>query len=522
MRLLLPLCALLVAVASPARAEVELAGVFGDNMVLQRDRKIAIWGTALQGEEVTVTFDGQSAKVMPDTDRRWQVEMGPFAVQAARELTVKGSNTITLKGVCVGDVWVCSGQSNMAWPVKRSLDVEKEITESLNPRLRVFTMNKRVAGEPQRDFDEKQAGWSQCNPDTVGNFSAVAYYFARQVRLDLAIPVGIIVSAWGGTPAESWTRRETLLAHDATRPVVARWDLAIRQHPEKQREHQKMVDAWKRVAQRAKETGRKPPRRPSGPLGPTHRQRASGLWNGMIAPLVPMRVRGFLWYQGESNSGRAEQYATLFPAMISDWRAAWKQGDLPFLFVQLANFRGVRDEPVVSAWAELRDAQRRTLRLPKTAMAVAIDIGDAKDIHPKNKQEVGRRLALAARALVYPEELKEKVEGPIEYSGPLYSKSERAGRKVMLSFTHLGGGLRTRGDEPLTGFTIAGADKVFHVAKTKIDGDQVAVWHAEVSEPIAVRYGWADNPVCNLINAVGLPASPFRTDNWPGVTAGKR
>ena len=514
MRFGLLLGTLLVVVATPALADVTLPPIFSDNMVIQRDAPFVIWGTSDPAEKVTVEFDHRTGTTTADNDGHWRIEMEPFLVTAQRELVVRAKNTITLKGVCVGDVWVCSGQSNMAWPVSRSMNAKQEIATSENFRLRLFTMHNRVSAEPQTDFAPKQRGWSRCDPTTVGSFSAVAYYFGRVVREDLGIPVGLIVTAWGGTPAESWTRREELLAHDECQPIVERWDKVVADYPAALAKHKLAVKAWE---------DRKIGRRPRKPPGPLHPHRASGLWNGMVQPLTPMCIKGFLWYQGESNVGRAEQYGTLFPAMIRNWRASWDQGDLPFLFVQLANFRPVQREPVQSAWAELRDAQRRTLSLPKTAMAVTIDIGEAGDIHPKNKQEVGRRLALAARALAYPKEMESKIEGPLVYSGPLCVQIDYIEDKAHLSFMHLGrGGLQTRNNDPLRGFTIAGKDKVFRLAHARIQNNQVILSHPDIGKVAAVRYGWADNPVCNLVNAEGLPASPFRSDTWPGLTAGKR
>lgn len=510
-----------IVLAAPAQADVQLAGLFGDDMVLQRDQKISIWGRADAGEAVRVTFDGTSASTTAAEDGTWRVTMGPFVVQAAQKLHVVGKNTLTLTGVCVGDVWICSGQSNMAWPVKRAANAAQEIEDALNPRLRLFTVPRRVAGSPQADL-ARPATWSVCNPETVGDFSAVAYAFGRQVRLDLGIPVGLIVTAWGGTPAESWTRAEVLGRNSVLQPIAKRWNEALAAFPVRKQAFDKALADWKDAAKQARAKGEKPPRRPRPPPGPTHPHRAAGLWNGMVAPLVPFGIRGVIWYQGESNASRAEQYATLFPEMIKDWRVAWQQGDFPFLFVQLANFRAVREQPGDSAWAELRDAQRRALAVPRTGMAVAIDIGEARDIHPKNKQEVGRRLALCARALAYPDEIRGKLDGPIVSAGPLYQAVRFERGRARLTFTHRGTGLAIRGDGPLQGFTIAGSDRVFRKAQAALEDGQVLVWHPDISEPKAVRYAWADNPIANLANAEDLPASPFRTDDWPGVTAGKR
>ncbi|MHC4670466.1 MAG: sialate O-acetylesterase [Planctomycetota bacterium] len=491
--------------AAAAQAEVTLAGIFGDDMVLQQDAVLAIWGRAAPGERVRVTLAGRTARTEADADGRWRVELGPFRASAGRTLTVAGRNRITLHRVCIGEVWLCSGQSNMQWPVRRSAHADREIAGARDPRLRLYTVPRHVAGEPREDVQGK---WAVCGPETVASFSAVAYFFGRRLRADLKIPVGLIHASWGGTPAEAWTSRAALEAAPVLRPILERWDRTLAAWPAKRAAHEARLEAWQQQAEAARAAGTKPPPRPRAPPGPDHPHRASGLFHGMIAPLRPFAIRGVIWYQGESNAGRAEQYQTLFPTLIRDWRRAWGRGDFPFLYVQLANFRAVVTEPGESAWAELRDAQRHALAEPNTAMAVAVDIGEARDIHPKNKQEVGRRLALAAQALAYAgaRPRQEKVV----FSGPLYESHAVRGREVVVRFRHVGGGLAARDGDALRGFAVAGADRRFLRAQARLE------------RPVAVRYAWADNPVCNLINAEGLPASPFRTDDWPGVTAGKR
>ena len=509
--------ALLLLVAAPAAADVVLADLFSELVVLQRQKRIPIWGRADPGEGVAVTFQGQTASTTTGRDGRWRVEIGPFEALAARPLTVTGKNTIRIERVFVGEVWVCSGQSNMAFSVQRSEGAQEELEGLVNPRLMLYTVKRRVAGEPQESAGGR---WVRASPETVAKFSAVAYYFGKRLRSTLAIPVGLIHSSWGGTPAEAWTRRETLARDPVLRPIVERWDRALAEGPQREQAWKRSLDRWKQQAEAARAAGRPAPRRPRPPLGPNHPHRASGLFDGMIAPVIPFAIRGAIWYQGESNAGRAEQYRTLFPAMIRDWRAAWGQGDFPFYFVQLANFRPIVTEPGDSAWAELRDAQRFALKEKNTAMAVTIDIGAADDIHPRNKREVGRRLALAALANLYREELGDKPV-PVE-AGPLYESHRRKGNRLVVRFRFVGGGLRTRNGDPLSGFTIAGKKMRFLQAQARIEGDTVVVWHPRLKRPAAVRYAWADNPVCNLVNAEGLPASPFRTDDRPGLTAGKR
>lgn len=353
-----------------------------------------------------------------------------------------------------------------------------------------------------------------CSPETVPGFSAVGYFFGRELHKELNVPIGLIHTSWGGTPAESWTRRGALESVPDCMPILERFDEAMAKYPEAKKKYDESMIAWKEDVKKAKAEGKNPPRRPGAPFGPGNPHSPAGLYNAMIAPLIPYSIGGAIWYQGESNAGRAYQYRKLFPAMITNWRKDWGQGDFPFLFVQLANFMAVDPEPVDSAWAELREAQLMTLALPNAGMAVIIDIGEARDIHPKNKQDVGKRLALWALGKSYG---KKQV-----YSGPIYKSKRTEGNKITLEFEHVGGGLAAGGGEPLKGFAVAGADRKFVWADAKIDGNTVIISSDEVSEPAAVRYGWANNPVCNLYNKEGLPASPFRTDDWPGVTVNNK
>jgi len=326
--------------------------------------------------------------------------------------------------------------------------------------------------------------------------------------------VGLIHSSWGGTPAESWTSMAGLQSDPMYKHILERWEKVLANYPQAKADFDKKLDQWKEVAKKAKAEGEKPPDKPRKPWGPGHPWTPAGLYNAMVSPLVPYAIQGVIWYQGESNADRAWQYRKLFPLMIEDWRASWGQGPFPFLFVQLANWQERQPEPGESDWAELREAQLMTLDLPNTGMAVTIDIGEAEDIHPKNKQEVGRRLALNALANTYGKE--------VVYSGPIYKSMKQKGNKIVLSFSHTDHGLEARGGGPLKGFAIAGEDRQFVWANAEIDGTKVVVWSDELAEPVAVRYAWAINPECNLYNGAGLPASPFRTDDWPGVTVDAR
>lgn len=457
-----------------ALAEVKPHALFSDNSVLQQGVQVPVWGTAADDEKVTVKFQGQTVAAVAKGGQ-WKVELQPLKAGGPFEMTIKGSNSITLKNVLVGEVWIASGQSNMQWAVSQSEDPQQVAAASANPKIRLFTVERRALPEPQSDVPVKPGEglgvWQECSPDTVPNFSAVAYHFGRELQKALDVPVGLISTNYGGTPAEAWTSRKTLETTDGLKEAFA--------------------------AQPATN-------QPNSP---------AGLYNAMIHPLLPCAIKGAIWYQGESNAGRAYEYRTLFTSMIEDWRANFGQPDFTFLCVQLAPFTAIVKDPGESDWAELREAQLlATQKLKNVGMAVITDLGDENDIHPKPKGPVGSRLALAARGIAYGES--------IEYSGPVYSKLEVKQEKITLSFDHLGGGLVAK-DGALKGFTIAGQDRKFHNAYAEIEGDQVVVFCPEVPEPVAVRYGWANYPVVNLWNKAGLPATPFRTDDFPGVTQPK-
>jgi sialate O-acetylesterase len=582
-------------------------------------------------------------------------------------MTISGKNTVTIKNILVGEVWVCSGQSNMQMAVTQSANAQQEIAEADYPDIRLFTVERKVADQPQSNC---VGSWVKCSPQTVGDFSAVAYFFGRELHKELNVPVGLIHTSWGGTPAEAWTSARVLRTLADYKGVIEEIE-QMRANPEPfQKKYEQQLLEWQKkidlsepdgkgctdvnyddsgweqmelpnlweqagladfdglvwfrkeidvpqlwvgkelilelgpiddmditwvngtrvggietpghwqtarkykiastvikpgrnvIAVRVLDTGggggicgsaeqmklklaeatiglagrwrykkgydlKSMPPQPRPPLLVNNPNAPTSLYNAMIAPLIPYGIQGAIWYQGESNASRAYQYRRLFPAMIQNWRQDWKQGDFSFLFVQLANFMAANPEPSESEWAELREAQTMTLALPNTGMAVIIDIGEANDIHPKNKQDVGKRLALWALAKTYGKELV--------YSGPIYKSMKIERRAIVradvtdyecviaLFFDHVGSGLVAKGGEPLKGFAIAGADRKFVWADAKIaDGNVIVVSSDKVSEPIAVRYAWANNPVCNLYNKEGLPATPFRTDDWPGLTADKK
>jgi sialate O-acetylesterase len=514
---------------SAARADVKLPAIFSDHMVLQQGMAVPVWGTGDAGEEVTVTFAQQKQSTKADDKGHWTVKLANLsASEKPEELIVAGKNKIEFKDVLVGEVWVCSGQSNMEFQVRSTKDHDKEIAAADHPNIRLFSVPKNVKYEPQSDVKPahgpQEAVWLACTPETAPSFSAVGYFFGRKLHEDLKIPIGLIHSSWGGTVAEAWAESSHLAADSELAAMLNR-------NKDVEANYQKQLAKWEadveenkaavafNAAQKPAAPGDPPPQvrvvrklppRPQDP-GQSPNQ-ASVLYNGMIAPIVPYAIKGAIWYQGESNAGRAYQYRKLLPTMIQSWRDVWSEPALDFYIVSLANFTAVPKEPGESEWAELREAQSMTAALPHNGQALAIDLADANnpgDIHPKDKQSVGYRLALVSLARTYGK--------PIDYSGPEYKHAKIDGSKVILQFK-FAEGLTAKGGEPLKGFQIAGEDKKWHWADAKIEGDSVIVSSPDVAKPAAVRYDWANNPEGNLYNKAGLPAVPFRTDDWVGVT----
>jgi len=506
-------CLVGLLVSGTTWADIRLPSVIGDNMVLQSGAKAPIWGWAEPGETVylRVNWHRMERRVTADADGKWMFKVKTPPAGGPYKIMLKGKNTIAIKNILVGEVWVCSGQSNMQMTVQSSANATEEIGVAKYPKIRLFSVARKVADAPQTDCTGR---WVECSPETVPGFSAAGYFFGRKLHKELKTPIGLIHTSWGGTPAEAWTSEAKMKSDADFAPILKRWEDAVANYPQAMVKYKEKELQWRKAVEQAKAEGKRAPRKPYAPFGPGHSHSPSGLYNAMIAPLIPYAIQGAIWYQGESNAGRAYQYRKLFPAMIESWRENWDQGRFPFLFVQLANFRQTEDEPAESDWAELREAQTMTLESPNTGMAVIIDIGEANDIHPKNKQDVGKRLALWALAKTYGHK--------IVYSGPLYKSMEARNGKITLRFDHTGGGLVAQGEEPLKGFAIAGADRKFVWADAQIKGNTVVVKSDAIAEPVAVRYAWAINPVCNLYNKAGLPASPFRTDTWPGVTVDKK
>ncbi|MBI1353668.1 MAG: sialate O-acetylesterase [Acidobacteria bacterium] len=483
---------LLLLLPALAAADVRLPSLIGDHMLVQRDQPIRLWGWAEPGEQVSAAMAGHSSQAVTGPDGRWRVDLMPLPAGGPHKLEIQGKNKITVDDVLVGEVWVGSGQSNMGFQVRNAIHADKEIASATDGQIRLFQVKLETAFTPK---DDVTGEWMVCSPKTIPTFTAVGYFFARHLRQKLNIPVGVIQSAWGGTPAEAWTPRETLDNDDELHAFLERWNRQMEAYPRTKVRFDGQLAKW--------EASKQGPR-PREPAGPGHQHQPTVLYNAMIAPLTPYAIGGAIWYQGENNASRGQgyEYEHLMRSMIEAWRQKWGVGDFPFLFVQLANYARVSD---TAQWPELREAQTHTLRTVNTGMAVTIDIGESQDIHPKNKQDVGLRLGLAARAIAYGEH-------DLVYSGPIYRETSVEPGKLRLWFDHVGSGLMAKG--PLEGFQVAGGDGRFHAAEAKIDGENIVVWSEHVKTPVAARYAWADDPKAPLYNKEGLPASPFRTDDW--------
>jgi sialate O-acetylesterase len=509
-------------VTAQLRAEVVPHTLISEGAVLQQGVDVPIWGTGKDGEQVAVEFQDQKLSTIVK-DGRWRVDLkalkpgGPFTLKI---------NTITLNNILVGEVWICTGQSNMNMGLGQIEGGPEAVANSADPMLHFVNLPVRGAATPQRDFETKLT-WNESNPKTTAYLSAVAYHFARHLRQHLNVPVGLIFGGNGSMSVQPLTPARVLEAVEKEDPSLRRyrdtWEKSIRDYPQTMEKYQKdlpqLLQKHDEAVEAAKAAGKEPPRPPAPPEDPSKAyKQPSWLYNGRIAPLQRYAIRGVIWYQGESNVATAYEYAPIFAGMIRGWREDWNeanpaQGEFPFLFVQLSAC-GSTAYGGDSAWAELREAQLKASKsVPNTAMIVSIDFGDPKDIHPKRKEPIGARLALAAQALAYGEK--------VEYSGPIYDSNKIDGDHVTIAFKHAGSGLMAK-DGVLKGFTIAGDDKKFVSAKAEIQGNQIVVSSAEVKQPVAVRYAWADAPIdANLYNKEGLPASPFRTDDFPLSTKTK-
>lgn len=498
------------------QADVKLPALFTDHMVLQQGQSNRVWGWADAGETIKVSIADQAHEATAGGDGKWMVSLKELPVGGPLTLTVEGKNKVAIEDVLVGEVWICSGQSNMQWSVNQSTDAELTKLTAKFPQIRLISVPQVGTQEPQHDF---KGAWQVCSPETVGEFSGVGFFFGRKLHLALGVPVGLIDDAWGGSACEAWIKRDILAADPQYQPLLERWK-GIEESankPETLARFEQQVQDWEAAVAAAKAAGKPAPRRPTDPRSLlTGNARPGNIYNGVLKPTIGYGIRGAIWYQGESNAGRAYQYRELFPLMIKSWRDEWGQGDFPFYYVQLADFMAEKTEPGESAWAELREAQTLTLsKLPNVGQAVIIDIGEGKDIHPRNKVDVGHRLARWALAKDYGIE--------VAYRSPEYASMEQQGSKIVLKFAHVGKGFRPFDVADPVGFAIAGEDKKWVWAQAKLVGrDAIEVSNPEVPNPVAVRYGWADNPVCNMYTEEGLPLTPFRTDDWPGVTADAR
>jgi sialate O-acetylesterase len=481
--------------ALSVRAEVHVVGIFGSNMVLQREMKVPVWGTAAPGEKISVCFAGQSVSTEASADGKWRVQLAPMTASAEpRDLTIAGANKIEFTNILIGDVWLCSGQSNMELTPEKGLrDPQTEIAAANWPQIRMVKLASTVAFQPVSDV---RGNWAECAPDVMKNFSTAAYYFAREIYQQTKVPVGLIGCYYGGSNGQSWTRLGALAAEPELQALAVL--------PQGRGEASTNITASLTIGQ---------------PADRNSRYRSAAFYNGMIAPLATFAIRGVIWYQGEAdtaNAAQATRYAKLFSTMITDWRAQWGQGNFPFIFVQLPTSELQYPDPTDSAWARVRESQQKALALPGTAMVVTIDIGEGEVVHAHNKKELGQRLGQIALNKVYGQHVASA-------EAAFFKSAEFKDGRVIITFTNVVGGLVCTNAAGVKGFAIAGADRQFVWAGAKIIGDTVEVSSPQVATPVAVRYAWADNPVISLFNTNGLPVAPFRTDDWPaGKTSNPR
>ena len=513
---------LLTLLAVSARAELKLPAIIGDNMVLQQKQANPVWGWDSPGTEVTVTFAGQTKTAKAGADGKWTVKLDAVPANAKpAKITIKGSSSKELKNVLVGEVWICSGQSNMGFNLSSVWDADLDIAQAKFPQIRLISVPQVGTQEIQDDF---KGQWEECSPANAGAFTAVGYHFGRVLHEMLGVPVGLIDNAWGGSSCEAWVKRDVLEKDPRFASIIARWKQTestfTKEAFDKQvADHKTKVAAWGKARAAAAKAGEmftaQPPRAPQNPM--TGQHRPGNLYAGVLHPTIGYGIKGVIWYQGESNASRAKEYRDLFPFMIEHWRKEWKQGDFPFYWVQLADFKPYQTEPVESDWAELREAQTRTMsKLPHTGQCVITDLGEANDIHPKNKRDVAERLARWALVKDYGQQLV--------YRSPELKDAKFEGSRALLTFDYAPQGLRTVDTDEVKGFMICGEDKKWVWAKASIIGgskkgtNQIEVTAEGIAKPVAVRYAWADNPVCNVYSAEGLPVTPFRTDDFPMIT----
>jgi len=511
-KLLLPF--ILLVFAASANSNIRLPDVIASSMVLQQKQNVPIWGFADPGETVTVSFAGQKKTTVADASGKWRVDLGKFSANATPQtMTIAGKNTVELKDILVGEVWLVAGQSNMQRLLRETANGDAVQAAANHPDIRLFNVRREVGfkrtGKPI-------AEWVACTPQSVAEFSAAGYYFAVELQKELKVPIGMINSSWGGSQAEAWTPVAYLNASPDLKPTVDRTELWNRTREQVRVDYAAAIETWRKKSDEQKAAGARPSPSPGVPDALRDYRIASSIYDGMIEPLMPFAIRGAAWYQGESNEDRAEQYNLLLPTMIRAWRERWGEGNFPFGIIQLPNYHAVKPDPDFTGWSFIREAELRTsLNTINTGLIVTIDIGEANDIHPKNKLDVGKRMALWALKDVYGHKL---VDAPVLKAAAI------EGSKIVLTFDHVGSGLKIRDGDKLDEFAIAGDDKKWYWADARIVGkNKIEVSSASVTAPKAVRYAFNTNPKHpNLTNDSGLPASPFRTDGWPDPTAGKR
>lgn len=497
-------------------SEVTLPNLISSNMVMQRNTEVPIWGWGSPGEEISITLNSEEGTTLHtlstvvDVDGNWQVKLPSMDTGGPYMMRIVGNNTLELRNILVGEVWICSGQSNMQWSVNASKDKEKEIAAAKYPNIRLFYVPRRASGFLQHNVT---AEWKKTNPETIPNFSAVAYYFGRKLHKDLNVPIGLINTSWGGTRIEPWTPPTGFAAVPALKSISEEIDRVQSHYRQNLPTKIKEIEEWVDKTKIALETDATLTQLPVINHPFNNHTRPTAIYNNMIHPLIPFAIRGAIWYQGESNVREGMLYHKKMKALIHGWRKVWQQGEFPFYFVQLAPFnydrnaarRGIKPNPFVLP--KLWESQIASLSIPNTGMVVTTDISNINDIHPKNKQDVGYRLALWALAKTYDKE-------GLVYSGPLYKAFEVKADTIHIRFDHVGGGLMSSDGKPLTWFEISGEDKQYHDAEAIIEGDTIIVSSQSVTNPIAVRFGWNQVAEPNLVNKEGLPASPFRTDSW--------
>ena len=509
----------ILATSSICFSEIKTPSVIGDNMVLQQNQKNPIWGWDNPAETIIVKIAGQSHKTKADSNGYWKVTLDPMkASSSPKKMTIQGSSSLTYENILIGEVWLCSGQSNMGWSLGQADDKDLEAMSAKFPNLRLISIPQVGTQEPQNDFNGK---WEETTPDSAISFSAVGYLFGRRLHQILDVPVGLIDNAWGGSACEAWIPRDRLNKLPVAKPYMDQWKKTEADYDfEKlQAAYNEKLKVWQAKATAARKAG-KPvlggrPRPPRNQM--TGQHRPANLYNGVLNPIIGYGIKGAIWYQGESNSNRAHAYREVFPLMIQSWRDAWKQGHFPFYWVQLADFQNEQDQPISENWPELREAQTFTLdKLKNVGEAVIIDVGEGRDIHPRNKQTVANRLLRNALAKDYSYDLP--------HQSPRYKSMEIKGNKATITFDYIGAGLYCFDTREPVGFAICGKDQKFVWADAKLIGkDKVEVWSDKIKEPVAVRYAWMNNPVCNLFRkdgSVTLPVTPFRTDDFPMLTKG--